>query len=327
MTRRPTRRKTQRDVPTDNAPDGSAMTRRTTQRDARIDDTADGSAMSGRTQWAAERTSGQTAQQTAERVTQQSSVDDTVVDGPRVLARRRARRRRGVPPVVYFVTAGVLVLAVVIAGVAVLLTGGGHKKSAAPAPRTAESGLSPSAYSSAPSTSAFAAIADRTADKRPLSAAEVFGTKTISDPDAKASLRLGGSRLDRQCAAAVWGQTLALRLQQAGCAEATRGVYTDKHFTAMVTIFDLATANGANQVVAAADPESGGGFPRPLGAQFSQGFSTARGVAMGHYAVITWVQRTTGTGNETDPQLLSLLVATARPEAVLSRAADAGKPS
>jgi hypothetical protein len=45
---------------------------------------------------------------------------------------------------------------------------------------------------------------------------------------------------------------------------------------------------------------------------------------MGHYAVITWVQHADGTGDESDAALLSLLVTTGRPNAVLVRAA--GQP-
>jgi hypothetical protein len=71
-----------------------------------------------------------------------------------------------------------------------------------------------------------------------------------------------------------------------------------------------------------ADPRTGSGFPLvpPRSVPFGQAFSIARGVAMGHYAVITWVQRADGTGDERDGALLSLLVTTGRPGAVLLRA-------
>jgi hypothetical protein len=113
-------------------------------------------------------------------------------------------------------------------------------------------------------------------------------------------------------------------LQRGGCTQASRGVYTDKNFAAMVTIFNLADVKSADAVVAAADPKSGNGFPLvPPGADpMGKAFSTARGVAMGHYAVITWVQHADGSGDEQDAALLSLLVTTGRPKAVLLRAVD-----
>jgi hypothetical protein len=90
----------------------------------------------------------------------------------------------------------------------------------------------------------------------------------------------------------------------------------------MVAIFNLADSTAADKLVTAADPRTGNGFARSPSdeAGFSQGFSTARGVAMGHYAVITWVQRADGSGDESDAALLSLLVTTGRPDAVLIRA-------
>jgi hypothetical protein len=42
---------------------------------------------------------------------------------------------------------------------------------------------------------------------------------------------------------------------------------------------------------------------------------------MGHYAVIGWVRRLDGTGDEQDDALLSLLVTVAGPQAILDRAA------
>jgi hypothetical protein len=95
----------------------------------------------------------------------------------------------------------------------------------------------------------------------------------------------------------------------------------------MVTIFNLADVKAADQLVTTIDPRSGNGFPLvPAGkAPFGQEFSTARGLAMGHYAVISWVRRADGTGDEQDTALLSLLVATGRPKAVLVRAAGPGR--
>lgn len=225
------------------------------------------------------------------------------------------------PPVAFFVAAGVVLLAAVVAGV-VVLTGGGHHGPEPSGPPGAEEGPIPSAYSQAASTSAFDKIATRTADAKPLTDHEAFSPKTITDADSKATLKLTASKLDPGCVAAIWGSRLAMALQRGGCTQATRAVYTDQKFATMVTVFNLADVRSADQVVATVDPRSGNGFPlAPKGGPaFGQGFSCARGVAMGHYAVITWVQHADGSGDEQDPALLSLLVTTGRPKAVLVRA-------
>ncbi|GAA4616888.1 hypothetical protein GCM10023195_75190 [Actinoallomurus liliacearum] len=233
-----------------------------------------------------------------------------------------------VPPAAYFAAAGVLLVVALIAaaGVFVLLHDDpkptGPEQAGAPA-----GGPLPSVYSAASSTAVFAPIAKRTADPSPLTANEVFDEKKISDQDAKASLKLTASKLDARCADTVWGQPLIRLLQQSGCTQTTRGVYGDKNFTAMVTIFNLADSTAADRLVAAADPRTGNGFVRPLGEDgaFGQGFSTARGVAMGHYAVITWVRRADGSGSETDPKLVSLLVTIGPPPAIVGRVADKGQ--
>jgi hypothetical protein len=219
----------------------------------------------------------------------------------------------------------VLIAVVVVAAVVVFTDSGGGGDDAA-APKVADArgeGPGASAYSQAASTAAFRAIADRAKDGKPLTAAQAFATKKITDADAKASLKLTASSLDSHCTAAVWGTGLAGRLQQGRCSQAARATYSDKRFAAMVTIFNMADSRGADQVVADADPRKGNGFPLapPRSVPFGQAFSTARGVAMGHFAVITWVERLDGTGDESDPALLSLLVTAGRPSAVLLRAA------
>ncbi|WP_433185341.1 hypothetical protein [Actinoallomurus sp. CA-150999] len=246
----------------------------------------------------------------------------------------RARLAQGekgpgtLPPAAYFFAAGVvLVVALIaVAGVVVLL----HDEPKPSAPQSGgplAGGPSPSVYSAAASTDVFGPIAQRKADPSPLTENEVFDKKTIADADSKASLKLTTSKLDARCADTVWGQALVKLLQQAGCTQVARGVYEDKRFTAMVAIFNLADSTVADKLVTAADPRTGNGFARPPSdeAGFGQGFSTARGVAMGHYAVITWVRRADGSGSETDPKLLSLLVTVGPPPAVVGRVADQGQ--
>jgi hypothetical protein len=226
-----------------------------------------------------------------------------------------------VPPVAFFAAAGALILIAIVAAAAVLIGQHRHHQAGLSGPPAAGEGPAPSAYSKASSTSAFDEITTRVQDAKPLTKAETFSPKTITDADSKATLKLVRSSLDARCTTAIWGAQLAEVLQRGGCAQAARAAYTDKHFVAMVTIFNLVDVKAADAVVADADPKSGNGFPLALdGVPLGQGFSTARGVAMGHYAVITWVQRVDGSGDEQDTDLLSLLVATGRPKAVLVRA-------
>ncbi len=234
-------------------------------------------------------------------------------------------RLKAMPPVAYFVTAGSVVLVAVVVAVAVFaFSGGGGNKGVGFDDNVKVPGEGPlaSAYSKASSTAAFEKIAARTDDPKPLSSSALFGTKTITDADSKATLKLTGSKLTSHCLSAIWGPLLARRLQGSGCTQAARAVYSDKKFAAMVTVFNLVDVKAANAVVADADPKVGNGFPLVLrgSTQMGRSYSTARGVAMGHYAVISWVQRIDGSGDEQDTDLLSLLVATGRPKAVLLRA-------
>lgn len=257
----------------------------------------------------------------------------------------RSRRSAGTSAVVYFSVAGVLGVLAVAVAVVVFTTGvlNGHK-AADTIVIPAGNGLLPTDYSSAPSSPVFAPIDARTADPRPLNADTLFGTRTLTDPDTHLTLTLGASQLTSQCARAVWGSGLTGVLGKAGCSQAARAVYVDKagSCAAFVTIFNLGTADGANRLVAALDPSGGtGGFitpPTGTPAAFGKGVGVARGLAMGHYAVVSWVQRltgpTTGTASEQDPALMSLLITSGKPDAVLSRvvAADpsagpAPKPS
>jgi hypothetical protein len=228
----------------------------------------------------------------------------------------------------YFAAAGVVLVValMVVAGLVVVFHNEPKAPTAQPGGAPAGGPL-PSIYSAASSTSVFAPIAKRTSDPSPLTQNEVFDQKTIADQDSKASLKLSASKLDARCADAVWGEPLVRLLQQAGCTQVTRGLYADKRFAAMITILNVADSTAADKVVAAADPRTGEGFVRPLGDQaaFGQGFSTARGVAMGHYAVISWLRRIDGTGSETDPKLVSLLVTVGPPPAVVGRVADQGQ--
>ncbi|MEV5575123.1 hypothetical protein AB0L06_34230 [Spirillospora sp. NPDC052269] len=131
-----------------------------------------------------------------------------------------------------------------------------------------------------------------------------------------------------------------------------------------VTVFNLVDAPSANTLVDALGQGSGGGFVRPLSSEptgsntggskdttgsntggskdtggskgssgskgslgtFGQdGYGAARGVAMGHYAVVAWAQRLSGSGDAAsaakDETLLSILIEGQKAPAVLDRAA------
>ncbi|SEF53370.1 hypothetical protein SAMN04489712_101340 [Thermomonospora echinospora] len=263
--------------------------------------------------------------------------------------------RRGFPPVVLFGAAAVIIV-VLVAGIAVLTAGAGEEDTVrraggpqASVGRPADSGSSPSSYSSSPSTDAYAGIDQRGEDGSPLTEEEAFpsSARSLTVKEAGSRLKLVGKRLDGDCAHAVWGRAVGDELRRGGCLQAVRGMYADtgRGYALSVTIFNLASSADADRLVDALGRGRGGGFVRPLtgaddgvtvrptasataGASalegFGQGFSMARGLAMGHYAVISWAQRLDGEGDETDEALLALLIEGGKAPAVLGRAAAAG---
>jgi hypothetical protein len=242
----------------------------------------------------------------------------------------KRRRRRGPPPWLYFGLAAVLVVALVAAGAVLLTHANGRPSPRAPAGREpAAGGAAPAAYSDSPSTPVFAGIGRRAADASPLTVQEVFpkAAGTLPDTAAHARLKLADSRLDADCGAAIWGRELGEELRRGGCSQVVRGAYLDEKagYAALVTIINVATAADANRVVDVLGGNSAPGFvlPLPRGDRFDQGFSVARGRAMGHYGVIGWVRRLDGKGDEQDGRLLSLLVAIESPKAILDRTAAA----
>jgi hypothetical protein len=195
--------------------------------------------------------------------------------------------------------------------------------------RPAPTGAAPSAYSDAASSQVFAGIDDRSGDAAPLTENEVFpnSAHVLPDRDARARLTLADSRLDSDCAAAIWGARLGEELRTARCTQVARAAYVDKKagYAAMVAIINLATAADATRVVDSLGSGGEPGFvvPLPEVDRFGRGFSVARGRAMGHYAVIGWVRRLDGQGDAQNEALLSLLVTVESPEAILTRAAAA----
>jgi hypothetical protein len=134
--------------------------------------------------------------------------------------------------------------------------------------------------------------------------------------------------VDTDCAQAIWGVTAGGELRKSACNQAVRGIYSDekKGYAALIAIFNMAHSVDAGRFVHAITPGSGAGFVRPLPeaaplARFGQGFGMARGAAMGHYAVVVWVQRLDGTGDAKDQGLISLLVTAGNAPAIYGRVA------
>ncbi|MFC9974083.1 hypothetical protein ACFVH6_24600 [Spirillospora sp. NPDC127200] len=234
-------------------------------------------------------------------------------------------------PKLYFTAAGALLVVVaVLLALLVATREDGPQKRRQTAPlvgRPAAGGPSPASYSSSPSTAAYEAVAQRTSDAAPLTATEMFsGTAASVRADGGARLTLRAKRLDSSCTDAVWGLPAAEELARGRCTQAARALYADtkKGYALTVTVFNLAAVDDADRLVEAFGRVRGGGFVRPLAAgepldRFGQGYGMARGLAIGHYAVVAWAQRVDGKGNERDETLLTLLIEGGKSPGVLGR--------
>ncbi|CNG62713.1 Uncharacterised protein [Mycobacterium tuberculosis] len=199
----------------------------------------------------------------------------------------------------------------------------------------AGNGPSPTSYSSSPSASAYGGITARRADPEPLTIEEAFppDAAALPVPGGKVKVKLRAKRLDGDCAAAVWGGTVGAELGRGGCTQAARGIYADtgKGYGLAVAVFNLDSSADADRFVAKLEETIGAGFVLPLPApapleDFGRGFGMARGLAMGHFAVVSWAARLDGKGDATDETLLSLLIEGGKSPAVLGRAARASDP-
>ncbi|TDD72875.1 hypothetical protein E1293_32165 [Actinomadura darangshiensis] len=255
--------------------------------------------------------------------------------GPAASADRRGAGGPGAK--LYFGAAAVLgVLVLLGLGAVVVLRGGEAPDAGAAANakigKPAGTGPSPTSYSSSPSDAVYGGIASRRADSKPLTVGEAFPSSAakLSVPDGKVTVKLRAKRLDGDCAAAVWGGSVAAELGKGGCTQAARGIYSDTGhgYGLAVAVFNLAGSADADRFVKRLESTIGGGFVLPLEAPepldgFGRGFGMARGLAMGHFAVVSWVQRLDGKGDERDEALLSLLIEGGKAPSVLGRAARA----
>jgi hypothetical protein len=157
----------------------------------------------------------------------------------------------------------------------------------------------PEVYHSWPSPKLFDPVAERDKDAKPLTVKEVFGEKTLSE-SKKLTLKLTGSRVDKDCTAAVWGEELVGLLADADCTQAARGVYTssDGRYIGQYTLLNLRDGEAAGQLVDALKTGYRGGWTRMLdtgGVAFPPGAHTeGSGYALGHYVGLVWVGRADG---------------------------------
>ncbi|MEO3863842.1 hypothetical protein [Acrocarpospora sp. B8E8] len=192
----------------------------------------------------------------------------------------------------------------------------------------------PSEYRAWPSLKQFAPIASRDADAKPLTAEEVFATRTLKS--GKQTLKLAQRQLDSSCASVLWGDELLEQVAAAGCTQAVRGLYTTTVTTsakatatptaeptettgapgattrtayiAQYTLLNLRDAEAANTLVTSLEALHRGGWTLPLKPDQApfQGYSESSGHAMGHYVGLVWIARTDGADPESTDDFITL---------------------
>lgn len=199
-------------------------------------------------------------------------------------------RKRPGPKLLIGAAAG-LVVVVAAAVAAVLLTGGGGD--GAPAKPAV-----PVAYTPDYLGEGFGQIAARSADSRAITEGEAFGAKSVKGD--KYAFTLAASKLTNDCKDGTWGARLQADLAKHQCSQLVRAAYVseDKKHVGQFIVLNMATEDGVKQVLRDLDPATGAGWVVPLKAPgtpaFGPGFSAAYAKTYGHYAVITWVERTGG---------------------------------
>jgi hypothetical protein len=139
----------------------------------------------------------------------------------------------------------------------------------------------------------------RNADQRPLTEGEVFGD-VQKVQYGKFTFNLAGSAVSSDCRAASWGDRLQTDLQRYGCTQVIRGAYlsADKQHVGQFFALNLDRGEGAQQIVRDLDKATGAGFLSPLPTKdvqnFGGGFSAAYAEPLGHYVIMSWVQRAGG---------------------------------
>jgi hypothetical protein len=187
-----------------------------------------------------------------------------------------------------------LLIAVAVVAVVVLRSGGGGDEGAPAGDRPV-----PTTYVPTNADPGTNKLNLRSADQRALTEGEVFGdVKTVSYRTF--TFNLAGAAVSSDCRAGTWGQRLQADLRRYGCTQLARGAYlsSDKQYVGQFFALNLVSAEGAQQIVRDLDKTTGAGFLSPLPASgvenFGGGFSAAYAEPMGHYVVMSWVQRKGG---------------------------------
>jgi hypothetical protein len=189
----------------------------------------------------------------------------------------------------------IVLVAVIIAIVVVVLRSGDEDAQGAPAGDRPV----PTTYVATAAEPGAAKLNLRSADQRPLTQGEIFGdAQKVSY--GKFSFNLAGATVSSDCRAATWGERLQTDLQRYGCNQVVRGAYlsADKQYAGQFFALNLDRGDGAQQIVRDLDKATGAGFVSPLPAkdlpEFGGGFSAAYAEPLGHYVVMSWVQRKGG---------------------------------
>ncbi|WP_326821513.1 hypothetical protein [Streptosporangium sp. NBC_01756] len=188
----------------------------------------------------------------------------------------------------------------------------------------------PDAYKGWVSPKLFAPIAQHKADPTPLTLKDVFAEKVLKE--GRITLRLGATKLDAGCSAAVWGQGLVDQLAQAGCTQAARGVYAsaDGRYIAQYTLLNLRNTAAADALVQSLTALHRGGWTRSLESSRAHfplsGYTEASGHAMGHYAGLVWIGRADGAEPGVKDDFVSLSLAVRGAEKVVFRRVVAAAP-
>lgn len=154
----------------------------------------------------------------------------------------------------------------------------------------------------------------RSGDQRPLTEGEVFDdVKTVNYRSF--TFKLAGAAISSDCVGGSWGPRLQADLRRYGCTQLARGAYlsSDKRYAGQFFALNLDRAEGAQQIVRDLDAQTGAGFLSPLPApgveNFGGGFSAAYAEPMGHYVVMSWVQRTGGDRPDSLNQMIDVSLA------------------
>ncbi|MFE3447853.1 hypothetical protein ACFXJ8_02875 [Nonomuraea sp. NPDC059194] len=190
--------------------------------------------------------------------------------------------------------AGVLIAAVTLTLVIASL-GADARPDAQQAAGLRAEGLRPEKFEGWTSPKVFQPIAERAKDTRPITAKELFATKTLRGAH-RVTLKLGEKVVDTDCSAALWGEELVAQVADAGCSQAARAGYTstDGRYLAQFTLLNLNDAKAAGELVESLKSLHRGGWVRPVTAFPADAYTEGGAYALGHYVALVWLSRADG---------------------------------